>query len=92
MLDGGISNNLTGNLTGVSGRTLLHKAAGPFGASIEHVKLLVEHGADLDAKDELGEKFDTNSAHSRRTSGGTKDVRISHPQALSEAQPCLEPE
>jgi hypothetical protein len=34
---------------------VLHKAAAAFGASIEHVKLLVERGADLDARDELGE-------------------------------------
>jgi hypothetical protein len=51
LLDGGMSKNLVG----LSGRTLLHKAAGPFGATIDHVKLLVERGADLDAKDELGE-------------------------------------
>jgi hypothetical protein len=51
MLDGGMSKNLATP----AGRTLLHKAAGPFGATIEHVKLLAERGADLDAKDELGE-------------------------------------
>jgi uncharacterized protein len=51
MLDGGMSVNLTGE----SHLTVLHKAAGAFGASIEHVKLLVERGANMDAKDDLGE-------------------------------------
>lgn len=52
MLDGGLPVNLA---TPTAHRSLLHKAAGAFGASIEHVKLLVERGADLDAKDDLGE-------------------------------------
>jgi hypothetical protein len=51
MLDGGMPVNLATS----AGRTLLHKAAGPFGASLDHVKLLVERGADLEAKDTLGE-------------------------------------
>jgi uncharacterized protein len=38
-----------------SGTTLLHKAAGPFGASLDHVRLLVDRGADLEAKDILGD-------------------------------------
>jgi ankyrin repeat protein len=51
MLDGGMS----ANLTTPTARPLLAKAAGPFGATLDHVKLLVERGADLDAKDDLGE-------------------------------------
>jgi hypothetical protein len=52
MLDGGLSVNYVEPTTH---RSLLHDAAGALGATIGHVKLLVERGADLDAKDELGE-------------------------------------
>jgi ankyrin repeat protein len=37
------------------GSTLLYKAAGVYGASLDHVKLLVERGANLNAKDSLGD-------------------------------------
>jgi hypothetical protein len=50
-LDGGFPVNHTGR----DGVTLLHMAAGAIGASIEHVKLLVERGADINAQDSIGE-------------------------------------
>ncbi len=51
LLDGGMSADST--ISG--GSSLLHEAAGALGASIDHVKLLVERGANLDPKDSLGE-------------------------------------
>ena len=51
MLDGGMSVNLAGE----SDETVLHKAAGAFGATIDHVKLLVARGADLDRPNQIGE-------------------------------------
>jgi uncharacterized protein len=51
MLDGGLSVNHASRY----GQTLLHKAAGAYGATLEHVKLLVERGADLEAKESTGE-------------------------------------
>ncbi|HKU45017.1 MAG TPA: ankyrin repeat domain-containing protein [Polyangiales bacterium] len=38
-----------------SGTTLLHEAAGALGATLDHVKLLVERGAKLDAQDAIGD-------------------------------------
>ncbi|HKU37873.1 MAG TPA: ankyrin repeat domain-containing protein [Polyangiales bacterium] len=51
ILDGGFPVNFATD----SGTTLLHKAAGPFGASLDHVRLLVDRGANLEAKDTLGD-------------------------------------
>jgi len=50
MLDGG----MPVDLSTASKTTLLHKAAGEYGASLEHVKMLVERGAKLDLQDEAG--------------------------------------
>ena len=52
MLDGGLSVNF---VTASAHRSLLHKAAGAFGATIDHVKILVTRGADLELPDALGE-------------------------------------
>ena len=50
MLDGGLSvNHVVENNT-----SLIQRAAGAEGASLEHVKLLVERGANLETKDSLG--------------------------------------
>jgi uncharacterized protein len=51
ILDGGFPVGFAND----SGTTLLHKAAGPFGASLDHVRLLADRGADLEAKDILGD-------------------------------------
>jgi uncharacterized protein len=50
MLDGGMPVDLSTKWK----TTLLHKAAGEYGASLEHVKMLVERGAQLDIQDEAG--------------------------------------
>jgi hypothetical protein len=50
-LDGGFPVNHAGQY----GMTLLHMAAGEYGASIEHVKLLVARGANIDAQNSSGE-------------------------------------
>lgn len=51
MLDGGLSvNHKT-----MHGTPLIQRAAGADGATLHHVKLLVERGANLEAKDSLGE-------------------------------------
>jgi ankyrin repeat protein len=52
MLDGGLSVNYA---EPTAHRSLLHNAAGAFGATIDHVKLLVTRGADFDLPDLLGE-------------------------------------
>lgn len=50
MLDGGLSvNHKT-----PKGTPLIQRAAGADGATLDHVKLLVDRGADLEAKDSLG--------------------------------------
>src|SRR5690606_18984078 len=50
MLDGGLPINLRKEY----GASLLQRAAGAEGATLDHVKLLVERGADLETKDNLG--------------------------------------
>ncbi len=50
MLDGGLSINHT-----IENNTpLIQRAAGAEGATLEHVKLLVERGADMDVQDSIG--------------------------------------
>lgn len=49
MLDGGMPVNKVND----SGTTLLHKAAGP-GGTVEHVKLLLQRGADVNAHNSIG--------------------------------------
>lgn len=49
MLDGGLSPNYLQP----HGSTLLQRAAGP-GGTLEHVKLLLQRGADINAKDSIG--------------------------------------
>lgn len=50
MLDGGMS----ANKTAPDGTTLLQKAAGPGAASLAIVQLLLERGADINARDRIG--------------------------------------
>src|SRR5690625_2092163 len=50
MLDGGLDPNIKSK----GGTPLLHEAAGPAGGTLEHVKLFLEYGADIEARDTLG--------------------------------------